>query len=377
MQDAGSAVADPIRDTLGNLWKDILDMPSVSPDDDFFLCGGNSLAAIELLIRIQRAFPVSLPADTIYRHPTFREQVDFLSAATGPKRKYHPLVVPLREGGTKTPLFCIHPLGGWLDHYQRILPAIDPARPVYGIRGRGLAPGEPLPVTVEDTAREEVEAVRSVQGSGPCNLIGFSNGGIIAFELACQIQERGGAIGYLGLIDISAPATEVRYFKTLAAKLFPGPVLGRIPAFFERHLKAHPDNAVYRVVMTTIRAATHGIFFRPGAKSLPESEAGFHAAVHRREGAFDRFPEGSRKNMEIQLNASRMYIPATFRGDIVLFSTREDPILFPADATRGWGSLISGRCRVIPVPGDHSNLFEEPHVEILIERIRTTLQELP
>lgn len=362
-----------IPETLITLWKDILELQDVSPDDDFFLSGGNSLTAIELLIRIQREFHVSLPPDTIYRFPTIREQAALLRERAGTAREYHTLIVPLREGGDLPPLFCIHPLGGWMDHYLKLLPAIDNSRPVFGVRGRGLEPGETLPTTVEETAREEVDAIRTVQETGPYHLIGFSNGGIIAFELACQLREKGQAVAYLGLIDISLPGTEARYVKTLALKLFPGRVLQKIPAFFENYLKSRPDSRIYPWIMRSTRTVVHGLLFRSMAKSLPESVSEDHAAVHIKESELARFPEDNRPTIKVQLNASWMYLPHTFRGDAVIYSTGPDPILHPGDRTRGWQSVVSGNCEVIPVPGNHTTLFDEPHLSVLNERIRETL----
>jgi thioesterase domain-containing protein len=288
-------------------------------------------------------------------------------------KEYHSLIFPLRGGGDQPPLFCIHPLGGWMDHYLMILSAIDSARPVFGIRGRGLEPGEALPTTVEETARQQVEAIKTVQKTGPYHLLGFSNGGIIAFELACQLEERGEKVAFLGIIDVTAPATEVRYIKTLAATLFPGRILESIPPFFEWHLKAHPDSRLYAGILKSIRTMFHKVLFRSGAKSLPESISEAHDSVHFRKDSVEQYPEGSRQNMRVQLNASRMYIPHTFKGDLVLFSTGPDPILFPGDRTRGWGSIITGKCDVIVVPGDHSNLFDEPQLSVLKEKIGGTL----
>ncbi|HSQ93074.1 MAG TPA: thioesterase domain-containing protein, partial [Methanoregula sp.] len=267
--------------------------------------------------------------------------------------------------------------GGWMDHYLKILPAIDMSRPVFGIRGRGLEPGEVLPRTVEATAREAVDAIRTVQKKGPYHLIGFSNGGTIAFELACQLLEQGENTAFLGIIDVSAPATEVRYIKTLAATLFCGPVLGKIPAFFERHLKAHPESLLYRLVMKSVTMVFHGVLFRSSEKSLPESVSEVHAAVHTSENSLAHYPEANRPNMKVQLQASRMYLPHTFDGDLVLFSTGPDHILSPGDMTRGWGSKITGTCKVIAVPGDHSNLFDEPQLSVLIEKIRSVLGAYP
>ena len=62
------------QEILMEIWKDILDIESLSPEDDFFRCGGNSLTAIELLIRMQRAFHLTLAPDTVYQYPTIRQQ---------------------------------------------------------------------------------------------------------------------------------------------------------------------------------------------------------------------------------------------------------------------------------------------------------------
>lgn len=362
-----------IEENLLRLWRDILDSPRISNEDDFFLSGGNSLSAIELLIRIQREYQISLPPDTIYRYPTIKEQAELLKLKVVTAKEYHTLIFPLREEGALPPLFCIHPLGGWMDHYLKILSAIDNDRPVFGIRGRGLEPGEILPTTVEDTAREQVDAIRTVQKTGPYHLIGFSNGGILAFELACQLQDLNEEVSFLGLIDVSAPSTEVRYFKTIAATLFPGRTLGKIPAFFEDQLKAHPDSRIYAWILHLIRTVFHTLLFRSGKKSLPQSVQEAHSAVNFNEDSLAHFPKESHPNMIIQLNASRMYLPHTYRGDLVLFSTGPDCFLYPQDKRRGWGSIITGNCEVIAVTGDHSNLFDEPHISVLQEKIRDKL----
>jgi thioesterase domain-containing protein len=172
---------------------------------------------------------------------------------------------------------------------------------------------------------------------------------------------------------VSAPATDVRFVKTLAATLFPGQILGAIPAFFERHLKSHPDSRTYGAILKIIRALSRRVLFRAGTKSLPESVSEAHSAIHTKDENLQKYPEANRHTMRVQLNATRMYLPHSFTGDLVLFSTSPDPILFPGDITRGWGSIITGTCKVIAVAGDHSNLFDEPQLTVLREKIRDTL----
>jgi thioesterase domain-containing protein len=52
-----------------------------------------------------------------------------------------------------------------------------------------------------------LEHVRNVQGSGPYRLGGWSLGGIVAFEMARRLQEKGESVDLLALIDAVAPGT--------------------------------------------------------------------------------------------------------------------------------------------------------------------------
>jgi acyl-CoA synthetase (AMP-forming)/AMP-acid ligase II/thioesterase domain-containing protein/acyl carrier protein len=362
VQDDTRTADSSIEATLSGLWHKTLESPPRSPDDDFFLCGGNSLTAIELLIRIQREYHVTLPPDTIYRYPTITRQALLIGEMTRKTPAYHPLVVPIRTGGTLPPLFCIHALGGWIDHYTLLAPYIGSNRPVFGIRARGLEPAETSPPTVEETAQDLADAVKSVSAKGPYYILGFSNGGVIAFEIACQLAERGDQVAFLGIIDQSAPASEVWYFRTLAKTLFPGRLLGKIPAFFETRLKANPESRVFYLVSTAIRTAFRPALSRSGTKSLPPSVSDAHFRANFNDGILTPYPEASHTHMKAQLKASHTYLPHTYPGSITLFSTGPDPILFPRDDTRGWAAIVTGKVVVIPVPGNHATLFDEPNL---------------
>jgi thioesterase domain-containing protein/acyl carrier protein len=362
-----------IEGNLQRLWKDILDLPGVSPDDDFFLCGGNSLTAIELLIKIQREFHINLPPDTIYRYPTLRQQAALLQKTTATAKEYHPLIFPLREEGDLHPLFCVHPIEGGLNPYLKVLYAIDKSRPVFGIRGRGLEPGETSPGTLEEIAREEADAIRTVRKTGPYHLLGFSYGGIVAFELACQFQEQGEDVAFLGIIDTSAPAPEDRYLRTLANKVIPQGRLLKTAAWVYTSLKSHSDCWLFRVLFRSLQNTVHLFIYRSGTKSHPPEIMDSHFQANFDGKSLDQYSQEQQTAIVNRLKASYSYLPTTFRGNIILFSTGPDNTLFPGDITRGWGSFVSGKCEVIEVPGDHSSLFNESNVGVLAERIKGSL----
>ena len=372
--DQSSPQVSGIEHRLLTMWEGILDRTDFTPEDDFFRCGGNSLTAIELLIRIQREYHANLPPDTIYRHPTIRQQAVLIADATSEKPEYHPLIVPIREGGTLPPLFCIHALGGWIDHYAILAPCVDRNRPIFGLRARGLEPGETIPPTVEETARELVDAIKTVSRNGPYSIAGFSNGGTLAFECACQLTAQGDTVDFLGIIDQSAPATEIRYLKTLAARLFPGRILGKIPAFFESRLKANPDSGLYYLISKTVQTVFNKLLSRSGTKSLPPEASDAQFSANFNDGLLKSYPEASHAHMKTQLKASQTYLPRKYPGDLFLFSTGPDPILFPRDETRGWGSCTRGTVTVVMVPGNHSTLFDDPHLGILGTRFNESLK---
>jgi acyl carrier protein len=68
MSDGGSAYRP---DQLAALWRDVLGVDKVAPDDDFFALGGDSLAVVELVEGISAALGLDLELGTLFTHATF------------------------------------------------------------------------------------------------------------------------------------------------------------------------------------------------------------------------------------------------------------------------------------------------------------------
>ncbi|AXO35399.1 type I polyketide synthase [Micromonospora sp. B006] len=78
----GTSAGD-VTGTLEQLWKDVLGVDRVAPEDDFFELGGHSLAALRLRGRIRDGLGVEVELDQLFDEPTFGALAAFVEAAPG------------------------------------------------------------------------------------------------------------------------------------------------------------------------------------------------------------------------------------------------------------------------------------------------------
>ena len=113
-------------------------------------------------------------------------------------------LVRIQSVGSNRPFFCVHPAGGSVICYIDLARFLGLEQPFYGLQASGLD-GQQEPYTqIEDMAAHYTEALRVVQPEGPYFLGGWSMGGIVAFEMAQQLQAQGQKIALLALIDTVA-----------------------------------------------------------------------------------------------------------------------------------------------------------------------------
>jgi amino acid adenylation domain-containing protein len=60
----------PIEALLAQMWADVLRVPRVGVDDDFFRLGGHSLSATQVIARTRAAFGIELPLRSMFETPT-------------------------------------------------------------------------------------------------------------------------------------------------------------------------------------------------------------------------------------------------------------------------------------------------------------------
>ncbi|MFD7257554.1 amino acid adenylation domain-containing protein [Streptomyces sp. NPDC059874] len=208
--DLGAAVTDraprtPREEQLCALFAEVLALPRVGIDDNFFHLGGHSLLIMRLAGRIRDTLGAELTIRTMFEAPTVAQLAERLGTDTLDDAL--DVLLPLRPHGSLPPLFCVHPgLGiGW--SYSGLVPALEEDRPVYALQARGLTGEAELPATLAEMAQDYAARIRAVQPAGPYHLLGWSFGGVVAHQIATRLQQEGEEVALLSLLDAYAAGT--------------------------------------------------------------------------------------------------------------------------------------------------------------------------
>lgn len=224
---AGRAPASETERRLATLYAELLDVPDVAADDDFFALGGDSLMAVRLMLRIGEVWGRDPGLPALFEAPDVASLAARIDAggAEADDGGTGPMIV-LRSGAAGLPpLFAVHPAGGLCWGYRTLARALDPARTVHGLQSPALDPETPLPDSIDALAAGYAERMIAVQPDGPLHVMGWSVGGIIAQALAVELAARGREVGLVAMLD-SYPAecwraepepTEIQALRALLA----------------------------------------------------------------------------------------------------------------------------------------------------------------
>lgn len=210
---SSSGGAQPETETerrLAAIYQDLLQVSGpLSVEDDFFLLGGDSLLAVKLMTAINEEWGHDPGLAALFEYPDIgglASRIDASGEETLAGDGLGPVVVLNRkDGNAQAPLFAIHPAGGISWGYRTLAAVLSPARPVYGLQAPTLDPDVALPESIDALAAEYVKRVIETQPDGPCHLMGWSVGGIIAQTMAVELQQAGCEVGLVAMLD-SYPA---------------------------------------------------------------------------------------------------------------------------------------------------------------------------
>jgi acyl-coenzyme A synthetase/AMP-(fatty) acid ligase/thioesterase domain-containing protein len=183
-------------------WSEILGRKNVGPDDDFFELGGDSIRGALLFATIEREMALTRPVSMLLEFPTPSSLTEALDHLKGVRDEEEwPLLVAVQPNGSQPPIYLIHDGGGEIVYGRRLATLLGPNQPVYAIRAAALSGTPPAQSTLEELATYYLSLLRQATPHGPYALYGCSAGGMIAFEMALQLQRSGEAVSVLGIGD--------------------------------------------------------------------------------------------------------------------------------------------------------------------------------
>jgi thioesterase domain-containing protein len=328
---------------IATIWQETTGGERIGRRDDFFQIGGDSLLALDLVRRMNRAFGDKVTLGLLFETPT----VAGLAAALSKGRKARPAVIPLQSRGSTPPLFFVC----GIQIYHQLAQRIGPSQPSYGIflpveeqmlYTRDAARHGQL-ITVERMAQSYLELIRAKQPRGPYCLAGLSFGGLLAFEIAQQLRDRGEEIALLALFDSILPRARKR-------KLVPW-LAHRLGALARFDL-----SAMRRGPLPSSRPSDSGIVpARP--MSSDEDFARIRAAIYARAAAA----------YEARIRP--------FAGRVTYFRASERHCApgWVLDERGGWADVVTGGLEIVDIPGDHVGILRHPGVELLAGKLRADL----
>ena len=347
-----------VEEILAGIWEELLDVRPVGVRDDFFSLGGHSLLGVRLMARIESSFGQNLPLASLFQGATVEKLAGLLHEP--PHDRGASALVGIQPNGEGTPFFCVHPGGGNVLCYKELANHLGSERPFYGLQARGLAENQIPHTRIEDMAAYYIDAIRTLQPDGPYLIGGWSMGGVVAYEMARQLETRGEQVSLLALLDArpvtsvaeAAPLDELTLLTNFARDL--GLPVDGLQLSTSELAELDADELLSYVLQRAIDA---GVV--PGDIQLAHARRLFEV-------------------FKINVQAMQSYRPKASSTRVTLIKAGEQEL---ADEIMGWGALTSGEIEIHRVPGSHFTIVREPYVSSLAERLaacidRATLPSL-
>ena len=317
----------PTEALVAGIWSELLGQGDFGPEDDFFELGGDSLLALCLMEEIAERTGRDLPLSLLLERATIRHVASAVDAQGVQAGMWRGINVH----GQRCPLFWIH---GWSE-LRALRNYFDADQPVFQIQDP-VAGRWQVPPPVELSARRYLEDLRLIQREGPYQLIGYSFGGLIVYEMAQQLLASGERVNFLGLLDTPAPG----YVFPLSVRL----------RKHRAELRARTWLGRGAYIGHTVPAIVRQRLLNKLPHDLP---------VPTPPGSIDRI----------------QYHPNSYPGHIVLFWAAEGWARLNRAPDLGWRRLADGGLSVRVVPGRHHTMVHGPNARILARHVTECLTQ--
>jgi acyl transferase domain-containing protein/thioesterase domain-containing protein len=399
--DTGRAPRTDTEKTIAALWAELLGVSNVGLDANFFDLGGHSLLAVQVINKLKKKTGRPLALTALMEAPTVESLALLIdpegSAAAGALEPICPAIAPtpmpaiaapvvaaiaavaaprepgqanralvtIRKGtGARQPLYFVHDGLGETLLYRSLAHQLDGGPTVYGLQPAQRADGSYIHTRIVDMAAAHLRQVRAQQPHGPYFLAGLCAGGVIAMEMAWQLQQAGETVAFVGIMDAAdVKAAEIpwrgaklRWQRILGAVDRAGGLahatpllLGKAFNYLAYQLRSRLDRR--RHAREVERLRERGLADAQGNGEQLIAFLPMYEVAHRQHE-----PQG--RLTDVQVALYRALQGDGSAPDEAYVDIYSDPLL-------GWQARVDGPIACVDVPGGHTSLLQEPHVKVL------------
>lgn len=387
-----------VEQQLVEIWETVLGIQPIGVQNDFFELGGDSLLAVQMFAQIEQQFGRSLPLSTLLSAPTIEQ----LAAILQPNQTHLQNSLVLLKAGqanagqanagqtnagqAKPPLFLIHDGDGETLLYRSLAYALDPALPVYGIQPASSNTCPIFHTRIVDLVNHYIEQIRRVQPQGPYFLGGMCVGGILAFEIALQLQKQGQPVEMIAIIDAADVEATPRtgYVTNQRLSSFSKVLSGN------DQLKPH-ERLVY-ILSQVSKKATNLVAYETQKRIenlCDQIQLNLLRNYLDRGLSIPKFLQ-SVSVRKVLVWTQQSYVPqGLFQGNLLLFRATQKSSIFDgtqiddtpytelySDPLLGWGKRVTEEVKVHDIPGGHSSMLQKPNVQDIAEVIQAYMNKV-
>jgi len=321
---------------LVGIWSDLLHLPVVGIDDNFFEIGGHSLLAAQLIAQVQSATGRKIAVSAVFRAPTIRAFAKLLreDSLAGPD----PIAMKLHNGNDAIPFFGVAIPGVDTFGFAQLARHLPPDQTTYKLQASApVVWGRPFTSDeLQALARQYVTAMRSAQPHGPYCLGAMCEGVLIAQQMILQLEAEGEEVGLFTIFDTWV--LENSQIRPLWA----------IDYYMQR-FRNFRDLSLDEQFTTISR-----VFKRITAPGDSDSGSGWNRAY---------WPD-------------KDFQPPRFWAPVLLFKRPRQPFFYVRDPQMGWGSRSLGGVETCELKCGHYELLRDPHVRLIGQTLGNRLQAI-
>jgi thioesterase domain-containing protein len=272
-------------------------------------------------------------------------------------------LVKLQAGNSKPPFYCVTARYSDLPLFRDLALHLGQKQPFYALQPPQPTVNSPFLTSMEALAAHYVEEIRRNQPSGPYYLGGYSIGGLVAFEMAQQIQAGGAEVALLALIDTPyldrnpLPYWNYRSAQTLrqANNTLLQPIQKLVPSLVQQVEKSAQS------VLNTLQGKPFPPVVGQMAQQVEEDFQTFQESIE---------DEGCQATLKV----TQGYRPKVYSGKVTLLLAAQSLVRY-SDALWQWHRLAPNGLEVHTIPGSYIGILKEPQVQKLAGQLKAYLPD--